>query len=168
MGKRYGHNSPEKLCHKLYGATVFSKLDAKAGYWSIRLDNQSQYLTTFRTPFGRYRFLRLPFGLSVSQDIFQERMDIIMEQCHGTLNIADDVAVYGKNVQEHDKNLINLMDVARKHGLVFNSKKCALKQSQIEFYGMIYSASGMKPDPKKVEDLKLCRIPTAKQSFKNS
>lgn len=61
----------EELNHKLSGATVFSKLDAKAGYWAVRLDEQSQLLTTFRTPQGRYCFNRLPFGLNVSQDIFQ-------------------------------------------------------------------------------------------------
>ena len=65
------HKAPtlDDLNHKFANAKFFSKLDAKAGYWSIKLDEESQKLTTFQTPFGRYCFLRLPFGLSVSQDI---------------------------------------------------------------------------------------------------
>ena len=59
----------EGLIHKLAGATVFSKLDAKNGNRSEELDEQSFYLTTFNTPFGRYKYLRMPFGLIMSQDV---------------------------------------------------------------------------------------------------
>ena len=111
--KRTYHKVPtvEEITHKLSGAQVLSKLDARHGYWSIVLDDESSMLTTFNTPFGRYRYLRLPFGLSVSGDIFQEKMDQILEQCPGTMSIADDV-VFGKDESEHDNNLHNLMEVA--------------------------------------------------------
>ena len=89
----------EEMTFRLEGATVFSKLDAISGYWSITLDDESSTLTTFNTPFGRYRFLRLPFGLNLSQDIFQEKMDIILENCPGTISIADDIGVFGKDQQ---------------------------------------------------------------------
>ncbi|WP_419585361.1 reverse transcriptase domain-containing protein, partial [Thiolapillus sp.] len=103
--KRPHHKTPtvEELTHKFSGAKVFSKLDAKSGYWSVQLDTESQLLTTFQSPFGRYCFQRLPFGLSVSQDIFQLKMDQILEQVDGTVGIADDVAVYAKDDKEHDK-----------------------------------------------------------------
>ena len=58
----------EEISHQFQGAKYFSKLDAKAGYWSVGLDEESQLLTTFRTPFGRYKFRKLLFGLSISQD----------------------------------------------------------------------------------------------------
>ena len=71
-----------ELTHRLSGATVFSKVDAKGGYWAIRLDVDSQLLTTFRTTLvGRHCFIRLPFGMSVSQDLFQQAMDCILEGC---------------------------------------------------------------------------------------
>ena len=152
----------EEISHKFHGARYFSKLDAKAGYWSVELDQASQQLTTFRTPFGRWKFQRLPFGLNVSQDIFQQKMDVILENCPGTVGIADDVAVFGETAEEHDKNLMNLMIEAKKNGLVFNSKKCQIKQPEIEYFGMIISANGMKPDQAKVEDLKAMPAPTSK------
>jgi len=74
--KRGHHHTPtvEELTHKFANAAVFSKLDAKHGYWSVPLDEPSQLLTTFNSSFGRYCFRRLPFGLNVSQDIFQRAM----------------------------------------------------------------------------------------------
>ena len=115
---------------KLAGATVFSKLDARHGYWSVSLDEESSMKTTFNSPFGRYRFLRLPFGLNLSQDVFQERMDLIPEQCPGTISIADDVGVFGRTEEEHNANLHQLMQAAQKHGLVFNGDKCKINTSQ--------------------------------------
>ena len=69
----------EEINPQFAGARLFSKLDAKAGYWAIHLDSESQLLTTFRMPFGRYCWLRLPFGLNISQDIFKDCMDQILE-----------------------------------------------------------------------------------------
>jgi hypothetical protein len=149
------HHIPtvEELNHRFANAKLFSKLDAKAGYWSIKLDPESQKLTTFQTPFGRYCFQRLPFGLSVSQDIFQVEMDKILEQCDGACGIADDVAIFGATEEEHDRNLLQFMEVAAKHGLALNSAKCEIKQKQITFFGNTYSSDGLKPDPQKVKDL---------------
>ncbi|KAK6175794.1 hypothetical protein SNE40_014184 [Patella caerulea] len=70
----------EEVTHHFAGNSWFSKLDAKMGYWAVQLDETSQPLTTFQTPFGRYCFQRLPFGLSVSQDIFQMKVDKILDQ----------------------------------------------------------------------------------------
>ena len=71
------------------------KLDACHRYWSIILDQDSSLLTTFNSPFGIYRFLQLPFGLICSQDIFQKKMDQILEECQGCIGIADDITVHG-------------------------------------------------------------------------
>ena len=97
------HRTPtvEELTHKFANAKVFSKLDAKSGYWSIKLDPESQKLTTFQTPLGRYCFQCLPFGLSVSQDLFQLEMDRILENSPNVCNIADDIVIYRENEAEH-------------------------------------------------------------------
>ena len=114
------HDHPrtlEEITHKLAGATVFSKLDARHGYWSVSIDQESSMKTTYNRLFGRDRFLRLPFGLNLSQDVFQERMDQIIEQCPGTISIAnDDVGVFGRIEDEHNANLHQLKRAAQKHG----------------------------------------------------
>ena len=155
----------DEITHHFRGAKVFSKLDAKSGYWSVRLDPESQLLTTFQSPFGRYCFQRLPFGLSVSQDIFQLKMDQILEQVEGAVGIADDVAVYAKDEAEHDRILHNLMQVAEQNGLVFNSSKCHIKTRKITFFGTVYADTGIHPDPRKITDLKMMPTPTNKKEL---
>ena len=87
--------------------------------------------------------MRMPFGLIMSQDVFQQRMDIFLEQCSGTIGIADDVVVYVGDISEHDAHLNRIMQVALQEGLVFNSKKC-------EVVGTIYDSKGAHPDLDKI------------------
>ena len=159
--KRCPHKMPtlEEINPAFVGAKHFSKLDAKAGYWSVQLEEQSQLLTTFRTPIGRYCYQHLPFGLCVSQDIFQQRMDEILESLEGCVGIADDICIFGATQEEHDKRLIALMEVAKSAGLVFNSTKCSINQSSISFFGNVYSAAGIGPDPAKVKDINEMPVP---------
>ena len=119
----------------------------------MQLDDESKRLTTFNSPFGRYCFRRLPFGLNLSQDVFQERMDCILEKCPGTISIADDLGVFGKTEAEHDKHLHNLMRVALQHGLVFNIDKCDIKQANMKFFGLEFSADGVRLDPGRAAQL---------------
>ena len=149
----------EEITHKLAGSMISSKLDTRHGYWSVQLDDESKRLTTFNSPFGRYCFRRLPFGLNLSQDVFQERMDCILEKCPGTISIADDVGVFGKTEAEHDKHLHNLMRVALQQGLVFNIDKCDIKQANMKFFGLEFSADGVRSDPGRAADIQRMKAP---------
>ena len=120
-------------------------------------------LTTFRTPFGRYCFQRLPFGLCTSQDIFQQHMDRIVQNVPGCVCIADDIAIVGKTEEEHDKNLHLLMETAKQEGLVFNSSKCTIKKEAISYFGSMYTRSGIFPDPSKVEAINTMPSPKDKE-----
>ncbi|XP_030851766.1 uncharacterized protein K02A2.6-like [Strongylocentrotus purpuratus] len=163
----YKQQTLEELNHKFHNMQHFSKLDAKCGYWSVKLDEASQRITTFQTPFGRYVFCRLPFGLSVSQDIFQLEMDRVLEGCKGAECIADDIVVFGRTVEEHDRNLLNFMQVAAKRGLTLNSNKCHIRQTSINFFGNRYSKDGIQPDPQKVADLAGMPIPSTKAELQH-
>ena len=101
---RYQTPTLDYRTHTFANAKLFSKLDVKAGYWSIKLDEEIQKPTTFQTPFGRYCFLILPFGLSVSQDILQLEMDRILEKCTGVCGIEDGFVMYSTTEVEHDRN----------------------------------------------------------------
>ena len=85
----------------------------------------------------------------MSQDVFQMKMDIIMEKCPGVINIHDDIVIYGTSDQDHDANLINLLNVAQLEGLVLNSKKWNSSAPK-RLFGAEYSVDGMHPCPKKI------------------
>ena len=67
----------EEILPKLSGAKLFSIVDAKCGHWNVELDEESSFLTTFNSPFGRHGFLRMPFGLKMSRNVLQEKIDQI-------------------------------------------------------------------------------------------
>ena len=94
----------EESLPKLSGAKYFSIVEAKCGYWNVGLDQESSYLATFNSQFGRYRLLRMSFGLMMSQDVFQAKIDQTFEGCEGTIGIADDIVIFGKSEQEHDNH----------------------------------------------------------------
>ena len=79
----------EETLAQLSGAQYFSKLDANSGFWQIPLAKKSQLLTTFITPFGRYQFMKMPFGISSAPEHFQKQMSAILTGLEGTLCLMD-------------------------------------------------------------------------------
>ena len=143
------HKMPtvEEVAHEFAHSCYFTKLDACHGYWSIVLDQESSLLTTFNSPSIRYCFLHLPFGLVCSQDIFQKKMDQILEECQGCIGIKDDITVHGHTEAEHNVHLWNIMHVACKYGLVFNPQKTHVKAPAVNFFGCLYDADGVHLAP---------------------
>ena len=143
----------EEIAHQLAGAVVLTKADALKAFLQVHLTEESSKLLVINTHKGRYRFKRMPFGAKMSQDVFQMKMDLIMERCPGVISIHNDIVVYGVSDEDHDANLINLLNVAQVEGLVPNSKKLELKCPRVSFFGVEYSADGMHPCPKKIQGI---------------
>ena len=143
----------EEIAHQLAGAVVFTKADTLKAFLQVHLTEESSKLLVINTHKGRYRFKRMPFGAKMSQDVFQMKMDLIMERCPGVISIHDDIVVYGVSEEDHDANLVNLLNVAQIEGLVLNSKKLELKRPRVLFFGAEYSADGMHPCPKKIQGI---------------
>ena len=87
----------EEVAAKVNNAKVYSVLDASNGYWQIKLSKDSQKYTTYNTPFGRYKYLRLPFGIKSSSEVFQRSVSQILENLDGYMVIADDILIWGKD-----------------------------------------------------------------------
>ena len=105
--KRERHPTPtvDDLIHILNGATVFSKLDLRAGYHQIPLAPESRYITTFATHKGLRQYARLNFGTSSASEMFQDIISELVCDIPGAFNISDDLVVFGKTQAEHDEAL---------------------------------------------------------------
>ena len=158
------HYTPtlDDVLPKLNGAQFFAILDARSGYWKIKLDEESSYHTTFNTPYGRHRFMRLPFGLNCTQDVFQNNFDETFSDIHGVTGISDDIIFggYKSDGSDHDANLTAALERARATGLCFNDKKMVVRCKRIPFFVKIIGADGIEPDPEKVTAICHMTAPT--------
>ena len=129
----------------------FTVKDATSGFWHILLDFKRSLLTTFNTPWGKYRWLRMPFGLKVSGDVFQERLDRVLRLVPGVLGIADDIVKHGAMENTHNGTVLVLCETARLNNLSLNSKKMQFKATDCKFFGHRLTPDGINVDPKKIE-----------------
>ncbi|KAK3098958.1 hypothetical protein FSP39_024697 [Pinctada imbricata] len=143
----------------LSGASVFTKLDANSGFWQIPLAKESSILTSFITPYGRFRFNRLPFGIASAPEFFQKRMSEEVAGLPGVLCHMDDILISGKNQEEHDNNLERVLQKIEAAGLTLNDK-CVFSAESIKYLGHIIDRNGIRADPDKVRAINDMRAPT--------
>lgn len=150
---------------KLYGAKYFSVLDAFSGFWAIKLDKESADLCTFNTPFGRYQYLRLPFGLNCASEIFHAKMKQLLEGLEGVESFIDDIICWGQTKTEHDERLKALFNRAREINLKFNKEKCKIGVEEVIYLGHCFNQNGMSPDPEKIKAIKDMSEPNDRKSL---
>ena len=157
--EQYIMTTLDDITARLAGAKYFSILDARPGYWQIKLDEESSRLTTFNTPFGRYRFTRMPFGIKCAQNLFQRLVDEIFPGLDGIAGIADDIVVYDHTKAQHMANLKAMLRRSRERGVKLNHDKCAFCVTELPFFGNVLTAEGLKPDPAEVRAIRAMTAP---------
>ena len=166
MREHYELPTIDSMLHKLQGAKVFSKADLRNGFWHLTLDEESSDLTTMATPFGRYKWRRLPFGLNTSSEIFQKRILEVYDGLRNIIIIADDVLIcgYGINIDEatkdHDKALQAFLQRSLDKNVRLNANKFIYKAEKMPFMGHVITGKGVLPDPDKVEAITRLEDPT--------
>ena len=150
----------DQLLPDLSKAKVFSVADAKNGFWHVTLDTESSMLTTFNTPHGRFRWLRMPFGLNSAPEEFQRRQNQLVEGLRGVRCVHDDILIFGEGEtdeeasRDHDRNFRALMERCRENKLKFRRK-------EVRFVGhLLTSSKGVRADPDKVKAVQEMPVPT--------
>ena len=115
------------------------------------LSEESQLLTTFNSVFGRYCFMRMPFGIKSAQEVFQKRMSQLLGDLPGVETDIDDILVWGTNQEEHDSTLTAVLKRCEEIDLTLNKDKCLFGVSEVSYIGHILNATGVQPDPSKVK-----------------
>lgn len=141
---------------QLHGATCFSGLDLASGHWQLRVDSQDVEKTAFRTQFGHFQWRVLAFGLTNCPATFQQCMndifrDFITGHNRFVVVYLDDILVYSKSPEEHEKHLRMVLQRLREHKLFARRVKCHFNQPEVKFLGHVVGRDGVKVDPTKVQ-----------------
>lgn len=135
-------------------ANYFSKIDLNKGFYQLKLNKDSQKLTTFITPFGRYFFKRLPFGISCAPEEFVSRFSRVVSGIKNIIFHVDEILIFADTVENHDVTLREVLRRLCKEGLTINSKKSEFFQTNITFLGSILNKDGISVDPSRIKAIK--------------
>lgn len=155
----------EDLKSKLARAKFFTVLDLKDGFYQIELTSDSSKLCSFSTPFGTYKFKRLPFGINIAPEQFQRLNEKNFGNLNGTEVYIDDILVWGETLEEHDRNLNNVVERARELNIKFNREKLQYRVSEVKFLGHIFSQNGVSSDPNRVKAIISMPEPKSKKEL---
>ncbi|KAL0381937.1 UNVERIFIED_CONTAM: Retrovirus-related Pol polyprotein from transposon [Sesamum latifolium] len=143
----------DDLLDQLKGATVFSKIDLRSGYWQLRIEEGSISKTAFRTRYGHCEFVVMPFGLTNAPAAFMSLMNKTLQPFLDQFVIVfiDDILIYSRSPEEHEQHLRTVLQILREKQLYAKFSKCEFWMEEISFLGHVVLKEGVQPDPAKVK-----------------
>ena len=150
----------EDIFSKLNVATYFTMLDLHAGYHHIPLDKPSIPKMAFTSPFGKYEYIKVPFGLAQAPAYFQELMTGILKDFSFMIAYLDDTIIFSKTPQEHLSHIRKVFEKLRLAKLSMKMSKCNFFSKEIQYLGHILSATGIQPLPPKTHTIQHMQPPT--------
>ena len=150
----------DDIFSKLDGATYFTTLDLHAGYHPIPLDKSSIPNTAFNSPFGKYKYVKVPFRLAQAPAYFQELMTGILMDFPFAIAYLDDIIIFSKTPQEHLSHIRMVFEKLKSANLSMKKSKCSFFSKEIQYLGHILSAMGIRPLPSKTHAIQHMNPPT--------
>jgi hypothetical protein len=159
---RYPMPVVDELLDELAGSKFFTKLDLRSGYYQIRVAEEDECKTAFRTHSGHYEFLVMPFGLTCAPATFQAAMNTVFAHAIRSyvLVFVDDILIYNKTLEEHQKHLRDVFRLLQQNQFYVKRSKCSFAQPSLEYLGHIISAKGVATDPAKIAAVQGWPTPT--------
>jgi hypothetical protein len=161
LKNRYPMPRIDDLFDQMKGATVFSKIDLRSGYHQLRIKEGDIPKIAFRTRFGHYEFVVVPFGLKNVPAVFMSLMnDVFWKYLDRFVQVfLDDILIYSKNEREHKEHLRVVLSYLRENKLYGKLSKCSFFQKEIHYLGHIISGEGISVDPEKVKTIMEWPVP---------
>ena len=144
----------DEMYAKLKGAKVFSTIDLRSSYHHIALGKSYRAKTVFVTPFGKYKFLMVPFGLAQAPTYFQLLMNKVLKGLEFAMTYLDDIIIFSQNELQHLELLEIVFSHLREAGLKMKRSKCDFFKSEIHYLGHLISPEGISPLPNKLDSIK--------------
>lgn len=155
----------ESILANLNNSKYFSKIDCNKGFYQIKLDEESQKLTCFISPYGRYIFKRLPFGISCAPEAFVYKYKKVLEGIPNIVSHMDDLLVYANTEEEHNRILFQVLQRMVDEGITINEEKSIFGVREIKFLGLMLSENGISVDPERIEAIKKFPTPENKSQL---
>ena len=159
----------DDLFDQLSEARVFSKLDLKSGYYQLKVKKEDIPKTAFRTRYGHYEFMVMPFGVTNAPSVFMDLMNRTFSPYLDKFVVVfvDDILVYSKNEEEHEEHLRIVLETLRREKLYANLKKCDFWMNSVSFLGHVISGDGLAVDPSKIRTVRDWPVPTTAKEIKS-
>ena len=143
----------EDIFSKLNRATYFTTLDLQAGYHHIPLYTPSIPKTAFNSPFGKFEYVEVPFGLAQAPAYFQELITGILKDFSFAIAYLDDIIIFSKTPQEHLSHICMVFKKLKSGNLSMKKSKCSFFSKEIQYLGHILSVTGIRPLPAKTHTI---------------
>ena len=158
---RYPLPRIDDLFDQLRGATVFSKIDLRSGYHQVRIKDEDIFKTTFRTRYGHYEFVVMPFGLANAPTVFMCLMNNIMHKYLDKFVVVfiDDILIYSKTEEEHKEHLKIILQELREHQLFAKFSKCDFFKDKIQYLDHVVTKEEISVDPEKIRAIEDWPVP---------
>jgi hypothetical protein len=143
----------EEILDELHGAKYFTKLDMKSGYHQVRMKEEDEFKTTFKTHHGHYQFKVMPFGLTNAPSTFQCLMNEILQPFlrKFVMVFLDDILIYSDTLTQHVEHLRKVLIVLHTNQIFLKFSKCSFAQQSLEYLGHIIYVGGVATNPSKTQ-----------------
>lgn len=159
----------ESILDKLGRSQYFTTVDLAKGFHQIMVKDTDQKKTAFSTPLGHFEYIRMPFGLKNAPATFQRLINSVLRESINKICVVylDDILIFSTSIQEHMNNINQIFRALRKANLKIQIDKCNFFNKETEFLGHILTRIGIKPNPKKVENIAKLKLPTTQKQIKS-